>query len=54
MQNAEVQMTLDEAVAEVLGQLTGLDLEYDPRLDRYRAITRQLNRATRANALEHE
>lgn len=47
-------MTLDDAVAEVLGQLTGLDLEYDPRLDRYRAITRQLNRATRNNALEHE
>ncbi len=53
-QNAEVQMTLDDAVAEVLGQLTGLDLEYDPRLDRYRAIVRQLNRATRAMALEHE
>ena len=52
--NVEVQMTLDEAVAEVLGMLTGLDLEYDPQLDRYRAITRQLNRALRANALENE
>jgi hypothetical protein len=54
MSNPEVQMTLDEAVAEVLGMLTGLDLSYDPELDRYRAITRQLNRALRANALENE
>lgn len=52
--NVEVQMTLDEAVAEVLGMLTGLDLTYDPELDRYRSITRQLNRALRANALENE
>ena len=52
--NVEVQMTLDEAVAEVLGMLTGLDLSYDPELDRYRSITRQLNRALRANALENE
>ena len=54
MSNPEVQMTLDEAVAEVLGMLTGLDLTYDPELDRYRSITRQLNRALRANALENE
>lgn len=52
--NVEVQMTLDDAVAEVLGQLTGLDLTYEPELDRYRSITRQLNRALRANALEAE
>jgi hypothetical protein len=47
-------MTLDDAVGEVLGMLTGLDLTYEPELDRYRAITRQLNRALRANALENE
>ena len=52
--NVEVQTTLDDAVAEVLGQLTGLDLTYVPELDRYRAITRQLNRALRGNALEQE
>jgi hypothetical protein len=52
--NAEVTMTLDDAVAEVLGQLTGLDLSYEPELDRYRAITRQLNRALRSNALDNE
>lgn len=52
--NIEVEQTLDEAVAEVLGLLTGLDLEYEAEHDRYRAITRQINRALRANALEHE
>lgn len=54
MSNEEVALTLDEAVQEVLGQLTGLDLTYDPRLDRYRAIVRQLNKALRLNALEKE
>lgn len=54
MSNPEVALTLDEAVKEVLGLLTGLDLTYDPQLDRYNAITRQLNRALRANALEKE
>jgi hypothetical protein len=53
-QNPEVQQTLDDAVAEVLGLLTGLDLTYEPEFDRYRAITRALNRALRANALESE
>jgi hypothetical protein len=52
--NPETQLTLDDAVAEVLGLLTGLDLTYEPELDRYRAITRQLNRALRTNALENE
>lgn len=52
--NLEVEMTLDEAVGEVLGMLTGLDLSYLPEEDRYRSITRQLNRALRANALEQE
>jgi hypothetical protein len=54
MSNVEVELTLDEAVDEVLGLLTGLDLTYAPELDRYRAITRQLNRAMRHNALENE
>ena len=52
--NPNVAMTLDEAVDEVLGLLTGLDLTYAPEYDRYRSITRQLNRALRANALERE
>jgi hypothetical protein len=52
--NAEVTMTLDDAVAEVLGLLTGLDLTYNPEYDRYRSIARQLNRALRSNALEKE
>lgn len=52
--NPEVLLTLDDAVEEVLGLLTGLDLTYVPELDRYRSVTRQLNRALRANALEQE
>jgi len=52
--NPDVAMTLDDAVQEVLGQLTGLDLTYDPDFDRYRAVARQLNRALRLTALEHE
>lgn len=52
--NIEVSMTLDEAVAEVMGLLTGLDLSYQPELDRYRVVTRQLNRALRAAALDNE
>lgn len=54
MANRDVQMTLDEAVAETLAILTGLDLAYDPRQDRYVATTRALNRALRGNALERE
>lgn len=52
--NRDVMLTLDEAVAEVLGQLTGLDLTYDPELERYRAVTRKLNRALRDIALEKD
>lgn len=52
--NIEVKLSLDEAVMEILGMLTGLDLSYIPESDRYRAITRQLNRALRGNALEHD
>lgn len=54
MANADVQMTLDDAVDEVLGLLTGLDLDYDSSQDRYHSITRALNRAMRNVALEHE
>lgn len=53
-QNPDLQTTLDDAVGQVLAILTGLDLHYIPELDRYRAITHALNRALRANALEHE
>lgn len=54
MANVNVDLTLDDAVAEVLGMLTGLDLTYEPQYDRYRAITRALNRALRTNALEND
>ncbi len=54
MANRDVQMTLQEAVGEVLNSLTGLDLDYDPQQDRFQTITRILNRALRAVALEHE
>lgn len=54
MTNPEVAMTLDDCVEEVLGMLTGLDLTYRPEHDRYRVVTRQVNRALRANALERE
>ena len=54
MTNPETLLTLDEAVDEVLGALTGLELRYEPELDRYRAITRALNKALRYNALEQE
>jgi len=47
-------MTLDEAVGEVLNYLTGSDLHYIAELDRYRSITRTLNRALRLVATEHE
>lgn len=54
MSNPQLTMSLDDAVTEVLGLLFGLELAYDPDYDRYRAIARTLNRATRANALESE
>lgn len=52
--NPDLQMNLDTAVVETLSLLHGLDLTYDPSYDRFRVITRALNRALRANALEHE
>ena len=54
MTNPDVAMNLDECVKEVLGMLTGIDLTYEPEQDRYYAVTRQINRALRANALERE
>lgn len=54
MTNSELEMDLDTAVKETLALLTGLDLEYEPELDRYRAVTRQINRGMRSIALEHE
>lgn len=53
-QSPEILTTLRDAVAEVLGLLTGLDLTYIPEYDRFYVITRQLNRALRSNALEQE
>lgn len=50
--NPDVSMTLEEAVTEVLVLLTGQTLQYDPDMDRFRAITAHLNRALRSNALE--
>jgi len=52
--NPEIRMTLEEAVVEVLGQLTGMDLQYLPEMDRFRSVTRALNKALRLNALEKE
>lgn len=54
MANPDVQMSLETAVGEVLGLLTGLELEYDPSYSRFHAVTRALNRALRANATEAE
>ena len=50
--NPNVTMTLEEAVREVLALLTGQTLQYDPDMDRFRAVTLHLNRALRSNALE--
>ena len=50
--NPDVTMTLEQAVTEVLVVLTGQTLQYDPDMDRFRAITQHLNRALRSNALE--
>lgn len=52
--NPDVSMTLEEAVRDVLSILTGQELTYDPNLDRFRAITKHLNRALRSMALESE
>ena len=54
MTNNELSFTLEDGVAEVLNTLTGLELQYQPDLDRFRSITLALNRALRTVALEHE
>lgn len=54
MSNPNVAMTLHQAVQQVLHDLIGLDVEYEPGEPRYNAVVRMLNRALRANALEHE
>ena len=54
MTNKELSFTLEDGVAEVLNTLTGLELQYQPDLDRFRSITLALNRALRTVALEHE
>lgn len=54
MVNPDVGITLDEAVAEVLGTLDGIDLQLVPERDRYQSITRAINRAVRSVALEKE
>lgn len=52
--NPELTLTLDDAVSEVSGILTGLEMTFVPEYDKYRGITRALNRALRSNALERE
>lgn len=52
--NPDVTMTLEEAVEDVLSILTGQELQYDPTMDRFRTITKHLNRALRSMALESE
>ena len=50
----EVEMTLDQAVAEVSVLLNGIELTLDHNQERYRVITRFLNHALRDVALELE
>ena len=54
MANTDVQITLEQAVAEVLTLLTGVDLTFNPAEDTFHVVARCLNRAMRAVALEHE
>jgi len=52
--NPDVGLTLDEAVAEVMGRLTGLDLQLVPERDRYQSVTRAINLGLRDIARELE
>lgn len=52
--NPDTQLTLTQAVSEVLNLLTGQMLRYDPSYDRFRSVASAINRAQRANALERE
>ena len=54
MANIDLQMNLEESVAEVITLLTGVDLQFMPNEDSFHVVTRCLNRAMRAVALEHE
>jgi len=54
MANPEVAYSLEEAVAEVLGTLTGLNVSYEAEEDRYHSITRQINRALRSVATDND
>ena len=54
MANTDVQMTLEDSVAEVVSLLTGVDLTFRPNEDSFHVMTRCLNRAMRSVALEHE
>lgn len=47
-----VNLTLQDAVRDVLVLLTGQALQYDPEMDRFRVIASFLNRALKSNALE--
>lgn len=53
-QNAELSMTLEDAVAEVLTLLIGSDVRFMPEMDRFQTITRFLNMGMRSAALDHE
>ena len=52
--NQDVAYTLDEAVDELLRNLHGLGVQYEPTADRYHVIAHVLNRALRAVALDNE
>ena len=48
MANTDVQITLEQAVAEVLTLLTGVDLTFNPAEDTFHVVARCLNRAMRS------
>ena len=50
----EVEMNLDQAVAEVSALLNGIELTLDHNQERYRVIARFINHALRDVALEVE
>lgn len=52
--NSELEMTLEEAVAEFYGSLIGQDLQFIPERDKFQIAVRMLNKALRAIAREHE
>jgi len=54
MINPDVAKTLNESVAEMYGLLYGLDLQYQPEMDKFQIATRYLNQALRRTALDWE